>query len=227
MNLQRRALPIVVGGLLAVSCGADASTSTSTSPATVPPASMADAAVQVIATGCGPVEVHGAGLMVAAGRIATVAHVVAGAKHVAVRSLHGTSDASVVYFDPILDVAVLQVDPSLAAPVPIGSASPGDRGNVIVYRDDAPVELAAEVQRLVDIRTADIYGAGTHIRPGYELTLDIVPGDSGAVVVIDGRAVALVWATSRQAASRAWAMRASLLADHLSGEAPVDNGQCA
>ena len=40
---------------------------------------IADAAVQVIANGCREVEVHGAGLMVADGKIATVAHVVAGA----------------------------------------------------------------------------------------------------------------------------------------------------
>ena len=120
-----------------------------------------------------------------------------------------------MYFDPILDVAVLKVDPALATPIPIGTASAGDRGSVIVYRDDAPVELPVGVQRLVNIRTADIYGEGTHIRPGYELTLDIQAGDSGAVVVIDDKAVALVWAISRQAEARAWAMRTSLIADHL------------
>ncbi len=79
----------------------------------------------------------------------------------------------------------------------------------------------------VNIRTGDIYLQGTHIRPGYELNLDIQAGDSGAVVVIGGKAVALVWATSREAKARAWAMRASLLADHLSGETAVDHGTCA
>jgi len=78
----------------------------------------------------------------------------------------------------------------------------------------------------VNIRTADIYGEGKHVRPGYELALDIKAGDSGAVVVVDDRAVALVWATSRQADSRAWAMRTSLVADHLSADTEVDNGQC-
>lgn len=225
MNLQRRALPIVVGGLLAVSCGDTSSTSTTTSAATV--ARVTDSAVQVIANGCSSIEVHGAGMMIAPGRIATVAHVVAGAKSVEVRGLHGTADATIVYFDPILDLAVLKVESAVATPVSIGDASPGDSGEVVVYRDEGPVELPVEVQRLVNIRTADIYGKGTHVRPGYELTLDIRAGDSGAVVVIDNHAVALVWATSRQAAARAWAMRASLLSDHLSGDAPVDNGECA
>ena len=134
------------------------------------------------------------------------------------------SPAKVVYFDPILD-AVLNVDPDWPV-VPIGAASPGDQGSVIVYRDDAPVELPAGVQRLVNIRTADIYGEGKHVRPGYELTLDIRAGDSGAVVVIHGKAVALVWATSREAEARAWAMRTSLLEDHLGTDAAVDNGEC-
>lgn len=227
MNLQRRALPIVVGGLLAVSCGDTSSTSTSTTTSAATVARVTDSAVQVIANGCSSIEVHGAGMMVAPGRIATVAHVVAGAKSVEVRGLHGTADATIVYFDPILDLAVLKVESAVATPVSIGDASPGDSGEVVVYRDEGPVELPVEVQRLVNIRTADIYGKGTHVRPGYELTLDIRAGDSGAVVVIDNHAVALVWATSRQAAARAWAMRASLLSDHLSGDAPVDNGECA
>ena len=215
MNPLRRVLPVVVCGLIVVSCGA--TESPTTTPTAVPAVPIADAAVQVVANGCGPVEVHGAGLMVAPGKIATVAHVVAGADDIEVRGAHGTAPATVVYIDPVLDVAVLKVDPAIATPIPIGSASPGDQGGVIVYRDDEPVELPAGVQRLVNIRTADIYGEGTHIRPGYELTLDIRAGDSGAVVVTDNKAVALVWATSRQAEARAWAMRTSLIEDHLAG----------
>jgi hypothetical protein len=165
--------------------------------------------------------------MVAEGKVATVAHVVAGASSVEVRGPHGSGPATVVYFDPVLDVAVLKVDPELASPIPIGSAVAGDDGNVIVYRDDNPVELPAHVDRPVNIRTADIYGDGKHVRPGYELGLDIKAGDSGAVVVVGDRAVALVWATSRQADARAWAMRTSLVADHLTDDTEVDSGRCA
>ena len=223
MNLQRRALSLVVGGLTAVSCGAADPPQTATPPVTA----NAGAAVQIIADGCSQVEVHGAGLMVAAGRIATVAHVVAGAKQINVRGANGSGPATVVYFDPVNDVAVLKVDPGLAEPIPLGAAEPGDHGTVTVYRDDVPVERPAAVQRLVDIRTADIYGEGKHLRPGYEVDLDIQAGDSGAAVVVDGKATALVWATSRLAEGRVWAMRTSLIADHLSADAPVDNGRCA
>jgi len=230
MKLQRRVVTLVVAsllvfGLIAASCGEDEPPAATSTP--VSPVDISDAAVQVVADGCSQFEVHGAGLMVAAGKVATVAHVVAGAKRVEVRGIHGNADATIVYFDPILDVAVLKVDAGLATPIPIGTASAGDRGSVVVYRDDAPVELPVEIQRLVDIRTADIYGEGTHIRPGYELTLDIQSGDSGAVVVMNNKAVALVWSTSRQAESRVWAMRTSLVADHLAVDTPVESGECA
>jgi hypothetical protein len=190
-------------------------------------ADITASALQVVANGCSTVEVHGAGMMVAPGKVATVAHVVAGAKTIEVRGAHGSGPATVVYFDPVLDLAVLDVDAALATPIAIGSAAPGDHGEVVVYRDDAPVQLDADVQRLVQIRTADIYGTGTHLRPGYELKLDIRAGDSGAVVVVGGRAAALVWATSRETDHRAWAMRASLLSDHLGSATEVDNGSCA
>ena len=226
MNNHRRRWALLCG-LVAASCGGAARpAATTVVNDTSPSVAIADAAVQVVANGCSEAATHGAGMMVAAGRVATVAHVVAGAQTVQVRTPHGVGDATVVYIDPVLDVAVLKVDPALATPIPIGAASAGDRGEVVVYRDDAPVTLSVEVQRLVNIRTADIYGQGKHVRPGYELTLDIRPGDSGAVVVIDNRAVALVWATSRQATARAWAMRTSLIEDHLALDKAVDVGEC-
>lgn len=221
MNLPRHALAAALAGLLAGGCGSGAS-----APAPSTPVAISDAAVQVVADGCGQAEIDGAGLMVAPGRIATVAHVVAGATTIAVHSARGSGTATVVYFDPIVDVAVLRVDPSLADPIPVGDAAAGDDGDVIVYRDGSPVRLAATVKRLVVIRTADIYGEGKHLRPGYELNLDIRAGDSGAVVVTGGKAVALVWAISREAQSRAWAMRTSLIADHLTAAGKVDNGHC-
>jgi S1-C subfamily serine protease len=226
MNAQLRVLCLIAGCAL-VSCNSTTGTAPATVPSTTTPVDFSKSAVQVVANGCSSIEVHGAGLMVGAGRIATVAHVVAGAKSVEVRGVRGAAQATIVYFDPVLDLAVLKVDPALAAPVALGSAAAGDQGGVIVYRQGAPVELPVSVERLVNIRTGDIYLQGTHIRPGYELNLDIQAGDSGAVVVIAGKAVAVVWATSREAKARAWAMQASLLADHLSGETAVDHGTCA
>ncbi|HEY7627772.1 MAG TPA: serine protease [Ilumatobacteraceae bacterium] len=223
MKLHLTLIGFVISALATASCRDGASGAASTTPSVRPE----DAAMQVVAFGCSSREVHGAGSMVAEGRIATVAHVVAGAERIEVRGPHGNGAATVVYFDPVLDVAVLKVDPRLATPVPIATAKSGDRGTAVVYRDDVPVQLEAEVERLVDIRTEDIYGEGKHLRPGYELKLDVEPGDSGSAVIVDGKAVAIVWATSQQTEARSWAMRTSLVADHLAAAVPVDHGHCA
>ncbi len=183
-------------------------------------------AVQIVAEGCASVDIHGTGLVVAPGRIATVAHVVAGATKVTVRNGREERAATLTYFDPVNDVAVLAVEPSFAPAVPLGSAVAGSTGRAIVFRNEKPVELAVEIRRRVDIETADIYGNGDQPRPGFELGVDIVAGDSGSVVVVDGHAVGLVWSRSRRADSRAWAMRTSLIADHLASAAPVDHGHC-
>jgi S1-C subfamily serine protease len=214
--------PTLTAGLMALL----ASCSASSSPVSGDRALMASA-VQIVADGCVSVDIHGAGLVVAPGRIATVAHVVAGATSVTVRNGRGQLvEATVAYFDPVNDVAVLAVDETFAPAVPLGSATAGATGTAIVYRDDKPVALAVSIRRLVDIETADIYGDGDRARPGFELGVDIVAGDSGSVVVVDGHAVGLVWSRSRKADGRAWAMRTSLIADHLSSAEPVDHGHC-
>ena len=121
-----------------------------------------------------------------------LAHVVAEATAITVRNEHGEASASVVYFDPVNDVAVLAVERSSAPAVPLGFGPAGSTGTVVVFRDDKPVILDVDLRRLVDFRTADIYREGKHTRPGYELAVDIEGGDSGAVVVVDGSAAALV-----------------------------------
>jgi S1-C subfamily serine protease len=204
-------------------CSALLSCTSNTPAASIDPI---DSSVQIVALGCSALERHGAGVMIADGRIATVAHVIAGATSVEVRGRHGSGEATVVYFDPVNDLAVLKVDPRLATPMRIGSAKGGDHGTAVVYRESVPTTLRAVVQRSVDIRTADIYGQGEHLRPGYEVTIDVEPGDSGTNVVVGGRSVAIVWATSRRTDERSWAMRTTLLEEHLEDATPVDHGHC-
>ncbi|MEY2554025.1 MAG: hypothetical protein QOC57_1885, partial [Ilumatobacteraceae bacterium] len=117
---RRRLVFLVMGGVMLLACGSEAPIAPLSSER------IRESAVQVAAIGCRTVEIRGAGLMVANGRIATVAHVVAGATRVEVRGAHGNAEATVVYFDPILDVALLKVDPHFAPPIAIGTAARGD-----------------------------------------------------------------------------------------------------
>jgi hypothetical protein len=79
--------------------------------------------------------------------------------------------------------------------------------------------LDVGIVRHVTIRTEDIYIQGTVLRPGYELDATIEPGDSGGVVVVDGRAVAVVWSRSRQDPNRAWAIDPNAIGDAIAGTA--------
>lgn len=180
----------------AVACGDDA-----------PPRSF-EAAVSVHAEGCSIVPSRGAGLVVDRGRILTAAHVVAGATSIEVLRGGDTYTATVVAFDPVADVAVLSA-PVVAGAFPVGSTASGATGTAVVRRDGEVVELPVRVIRPVTIRTADVFESGEVERPGFEIEADIEPGDSGAVVVVDGTAVAVIWARSRLTGGRAWAIDAA------------------
>ena len=158
--------------------------------------------------------------------VLTSAHVVAGATAIDLTTADGSAaSGTVVHLDPDLDLALLETDRELGRPLTIGRADPGDVGTVVVRRDDRLQPMSVGVVRPVTIRTEDIYIEGHVLRPGYELEATIEPGDSGGAVVVDGRAVAVVWSRSRQNDNRAWAIDPNAIADAISGtgrSVPVD-----
>ena len=62
------------------------------------------------------------------------------------------------------------------------------------------------VLRTVNIRTTDIYLDDPVERPGFEIEATIDPGDSGALVVLPGGGVGVIWARSNEREQRAWAV---------------------
>lgn len=208
------------------------------------------AAVTVRATGCRQGEVlTGSGSVVGeGGLVVTVAHVVAGSTAVSVIDAEGREHtAAVVGLDTVNDLAVLAVEGFDATPLPLGTLAAGGQA-VFVVHDAAGRATArtAAVVRRADLSMADLYGQGTHVRPGFEIDAVVEPGDSGAVLVDDeGQAGAVVFATSRAdapvsgptptptptggAGHQAWATDISALAPLLaaaSPNAPVPTGRC-
>ena len=153
----------------------------------------------------GPAE-RATGVVLGAGRVLTVAHVLAAGGEVEVRGPDGTPRrASVLRTDPALDLAVLAVA-GVDAPAPQVAADPGTRARVLVTRDGAMRERAATVRRQITARLVDV--AGRPRRPSLELGADVRAGDSGAPVVRDdGHLVGIVYATSRRRAGTAYAVR--------------------
>ncbi len=176
--------------------------------------SALEAAVQVRVAGCRSIEHLGQGSMIGPRLVLTSAHVVAGATAIDLTTADGNAaSGTVVHLDPDLDLALVETDREIGRPLVIGRADPGDVGTIVVRRDDRLQPMEVGVVRPVTIRTEDIYIHGHVLRPGYELDATIEPGDSGAVVVVDGRAVAVVWSRSRQNENRAWAIDPNAIAD--------------
>jgi S1-C subfamily serine protease len=155
--------------------------------------------VQVLAFGCGARGGAGSGFVTRPGFVVTNAHVVAGFGQVRVRDTAGEHPATVVSFDPRLDVAVLAVD-DLEAP-PIGwTDSPavrGTEGATLGFPGGQRQQVVrpATVQGRLDAVGRDIYGAGQARREIIVLTAPVEQGDSGGpFVTSDGGVGGVVFA---------------------------------
>jgi len=186
------------------------------------------AVVDVRATGCGPRARLGVGTAIDDGLIVTAAHVVAGADSIAVTSLDGSpGDATVVFIDDDLDVAALRTDLDVGAPLelrlePVVADTPASL--TLPARGDRDAHtFDVEIVRPVNIRTTDIYLDDDVDRHGVEVAATVEPGDSGAMVVVDGRGAGIIWARSTIDGDRAWTVDIpEILRDPVSRAALVD-----
>jgi S1-C subfamily serine protease len=139
--------------------------------------------------------------VVAPGRIATNAHVVAGSDRVMVsRRGNGREHAArVVAFDPRRDVAVLEVT-DLEAPVAEQGAAldTGAQAALAGFPGDNGLWVgAARVRDVLRARGADIYGNPDVSREIYSLRAEVRRGASGGPVIDrGGEIVGMVFATS-------------------------------
>ena len=184
---------------------------------------------------CGS-AVSGSGFVVSPERVLTNAHVVAGVDEptVRVRPGDGTLPATVVYFDPETDVAVLAV-PGLTAPalmLDLTTAESGDPAVVAGFPLSGP--FAAEAARIRTVVTAhgdDIYGRAGVDREVYILRALVQPGNSGGPLLSpEGRVYGMVFGADEEAESTGYALTAAAIGDAVSaGPAlvePVDTGTC-
>jgi Trypsin-like peptidase domain len=210
--------PQLLGAALAMTMVLSSSASAS-------PVTLRQSVAEVLAEGCPIAFNRGLGLVVAPGRVLTSAHVVAGSPKVSITIDGRRSLATVVAFDSDNDLAVLKTaDP--APFIPIGHATGSTSGTLFVHQARELKQVTASVRRVVDIKTEDIYGDGKHLRAGFELAVNVTPGDSGSVLIADGHAVAVVWARSRGTEGTTWAIDPASIGAKLGGSDPVDSGHC-
>ena len=157
--------------------------------------------VEVLGTGCSLGFVNqGSGFVVDDHLVITNAHVVAGTAEQWVQYSGVRTAATVVAFDPDLDVALLRARGLELPPLPIldGEAGRGDVGAVLGYPGGG--SLAAEeaaVRGVIEPVGRDIYGEGQVRRRVYEVQATIRRGNSGGPFVLaSGRVAGLVFASS-------------------------------
>jgi S1-C subfamily serine protease len=199
-------------------------------------AELAEAStVRISAATCG-FESSGSGVVVADGYVVTNAHVVAGARSRGVRvtGIAGQVDASVVLFDPALDVAVLLAPDLQAVPLRFAATDPtrGAVGAAVGYPGGGSLTVVpAAVTGAYPATGRDIYDQAIVSRRVLELRAQIDRGDSGGPFVLpDGTVGGLVFAEARTDPDVGYALSPTAVASRvtpaLGRTGPVDTGEC-
>jgi S1-C subfamily serine protease len=172
--------------------------------------------VGVVGEACG-LQLSGTGFAIAPGYVVTNAHVVAGERGTTdIQTASSDIPATVVLFDPELDVALLRA-PGLTLPaLRFSETSPsrGDEGAALGHPlGGALTTIPATVRAVFDATGYDIYGTGSVTRSVIELAADVEPGDSGGPFVgLDGLVDGVVFARSRTGSGTGYALSASSVA---------------
>lgn len=159
--------------------------------------------------------VEGSGFLYAPERLMTNAHVVAGVRDPQVLVDGRLRDATVVYYNPDVDVAVLRV-PGLEGPT-LSFDTHGhtrEAGAVLGYPQDGPFDAeAARIRSQQRLRSPDIYGNGSVTRDVFSVRSVIRPGNSGGPLVSEsGRVLGVVFAASVSDAQTGYALTADQVA---------------
>jgi S1-C subfamily serine protease len=189
--------------------------------------------VEIVARACA-YELTGTGFAVGRGYVVTNAHVVAGSKATNVVAFGGSHPATVVLFDPELDVALLWV-PDLRLPaLRFATATPprGTEGAALGHPGGGPlVVLPAAVSGAYAAEGRDLYGTTIVRRDILELRARIERGDSGGPFVLaDGTVGGVVFAEARSDPGVGYALSPTSVASRIAGSfgrtGAVSTGAC-
>lgn len=196
----------------------------------------AESVVRVTGTAfaCGQGQ-SGTGFVVAEDRVLTNAHVLAGVAEPVVETMDdGAFAGTIVYFDPVHDLAVIAVEDLPTRALRAGDELvDGDVGAVAGYPYGGPfASNPAEVIARGEQPVADIYGDDPAPRDIYTLASDVQPGNSGGPLLdADGRVAGVVFAKAATSENVAFAMTEAewgpVVDASSSLSAAVDSGSCS
>lgn len=176
----------------------------------------------------------GSGFVVAPDRIITNAHVVAGVTEPIVEAPGlGALPGTVVYFDPVDDLAVIAVDGLAAPPLQLTpDLARGSRAVTHGYPFGGPFDSdPAEVISVSTLRVANIYGEDAAPREVYTLAADVQQGESGGPLLSEaGLVVGVIFAKAATTPNVGYALTMTEL-EPVASQAPtldatVPSGNC-
>jgi len=178
--------------------------------------------------------VEGSGFLYADNRLMTNAHVVAGVDHPEVLVGGDTVDATVVLYDPGLDIAVLSFDDGHRRHLNFDYDGVAQEGVAVLgYPEDGPFDIQpARIRAEQRLRSPDIYGEGAVVRQVFSLRGLIRPGNSGGPIVSSGGEVeGVVFAASVTDADTGYALTSDQVKEAaglgVASSDGVDTGDCA
>jgi hypothetical protein len=179
---------------------------------------------------------EGTGWVLAPGRVVTNAHVVAAVRdpQVQIGGEGRRYAARVVVFDPVRDLAVLDVPGLPAPPLRLGKdLERSDPAVVAGFPLDGPYRLdSARVREVITARGEDIYGRRPSVRQVYSLYATVQPGNSGGPLLsTDGEVVGVIFAKSLDDDATGYALTLTesepVLRKGRTANQPVAVGACA
>jgi S1-C subfamily serine protease len=184
--------------------------------------------------GCGGV-VEGSGFVIDSNLVATNAHVVAGVSKLYVRDAAGQHTATVVWFDPDLDFAIVRADNLAGRPLLINNAKQpsGTRSAILGYPGGGALTAGgAEILDHFTARGRDIYNRSLTERQVYSLAAKVIPGNSGGPLIgEDGRVTGIIFAQSTVYETVGYALSTQQTAAAINQaqvqNRAVSNGVCA
>jgi S1-C subfamily serine protease len=176
----------------------------------------------------------GSGFVIAKDRVLTNAHVVAGVTEPMVVTPGGNATPGrVVYFDPVVDLAVIAVTGLAAPALKLGpNLASGSRAVSDGYPYGGPFDSgAAQVVAVAPALVADIYGTEPAQRQIYTLAADVQHGESGGPLLSEaGKVAGVIFAKSTVTSNVGYALAMEAVdpvaAQAAALAAPVSSGDC-
>jgi S1-C subfamily serine protease len=188
--------------------------------------------IRAIAPGCSKV-LEGSGFVLSPDRVMTNAHVVAGSNNVTVEASGNPYDATVVSYDPTIDIAILSVPHLPAGPLAFANApvTSGTEGIVMGYPGGGGfMATPARIRELIELNGPDIYRKATINREVYTVRANVEQGNSGGPLInLDGQVIGVVFGAAVDDNDTGFVLTAKEVAAqlaHIGDTAAVPTGEC-